>query len=415
MAAGHVIHRLPGSGRAVAAALAAALCLVVAPPARADVFNGRIAFSSDRADPPAGVERAFDIFSMNADGTGVRRLTTNPELDRQSDWSPDGRDLAYSIRKPNATINFEVARMTAAGTGHRQLTTTATGQASSQPAWRPDGKGILFRRSGPGRLVGSIWQMGLLGEAPGLRFQPPHNPLYPSWSPDMRRVSFAAILSPTGDSDRGIFTIEADGSGLKMLFDVAGAYDSAPAWSPDGRRIAFESDADVDGANPERDTEIWTMAADGTDRVQLTHNTAHDEGPAWRPDGKVLAYTSGPDDTHGDIHLMTAAGRHLGRLTSYAGPDESPDWQAIPAPHTARRCGGLVATGPGARDVRAIGPGLRCSQARSLARRWVGAARPARVQGYRADVVDFGGVRRVVLSRGEGPRRRLVAFLYQPG
>ena len=411
MAAGHAIQGPLGRVRA-AAALAVIACLATAPVAPADVFNGRIAFSSERADPPPGAERAFDLFSMNADGTDVRRLTTNPQLDRQGDWSPDARHIAYSIRKPNATVNFEVARMTAAGTGHRRLTTTPDGQASSQPAWRPDGKGIVFRRSGPGRLVGSIWQMGLLGEMPALRFQPPNNPLYPAWSPDMKRVSFAAILSPTGDTDRGIFTIEADGSGPKTVFDIAGAWESAPAWSPDGRRIAFESNADVGGANPERDMEIWTMAADGSGRVQLTRNAVHDEGPAWRPDGKALVYTSGPDATHGDIHLMTAAGRHLRRLTSYAGPDESPDWQAIPAPRTSRRCGDV---GAGARDVRAIGRGLRCPQARALARGWMRSGRAGRVDGYRAVATGFGGMRRVVLTRGAGGTRRLVAFLHQPG
>jgi len=395
-------------------ALMVSICVAVAPAARADVFNGRIAFSSDRAEPPAGVARAFDIFTVNADGTDVRRLTTNPQLDRQSDWSPDGRDLAYSIRKPGATANFEVARMTAAGTEHRQLTTTPEGQSSTQPAWRPDGKGILFRRSGPGLKFGSIWQMGLLGEMPAIRFGPPRNPLYPAWSPDMTRVLFAAILSPTGDADRGIFTMQADGSGPTTLFDVAGAYDSGPAWSPDGRRIAFESNANVDAGNPEGDLEIWTMAADGSDRAQLTRNAAHDEGPAWRPDGRVLAYTSGPDERHGDIHLMTAAGRHLRTLTSYAGPDESPDWQAIPAPHTARRCGGLVARGSGAYDVRAIGRGLGCPAARALARRWTAAGRPSRVGGLRAVATGFGGVRRVVLRGGDGAQRRLVAFLDQP-
>src|SRR5688572_2114967 len=110
-------------------ALVSVLCslgLYLAGPAaaRADVFNGRIGFSSDRAEPPAGVVRSFDIFSMNADGSDVRRLTTNPESDRQSDWSPDGRNLAYSIRRPGATSTFESARMTATGTGYRQLTTS---------------------------------------------------------------------------------------------------------------------------------------------------------------------------------------------------------------------------------------------------------------------------------------------------
>ncbi|MEA2148636.1 MAG: hypothetical protein QOD69_466 [Solirubrobacteraceae bacterium] len=406
------MHRICLLARA-GGAVAAALLLIASAAAQAAPFNGRIAFSSDRAgEPPVGAPRKFDIFSMNADGSDQRRLTTNPAGDRQPDWAPDGTAIAYTIDKPNAAMNFEVARMTAAGTGHRRLTTTPGGEASSQPSWRPDGGGILYRRSGPAG-AGSIWQMGLLGEAPGLRLAPPHVPLYPSWSPDMQRVLFTAILSPAGDSDRAIFAMNADGGGLVTLFDVAGAYDSAPAWSPDGGRIAFESDADVDGGNPEHDMEVWTMAADGSDRVQLTHNALHDEGPAWSPDGRLLAYTSGPDNRHGDIHVMTADGRELRTLTSYAGPDESPDWQAIPAPQTARSCGDLATSGRGGRDVRARGHGLRCPAARALARRWIRAGRPARVRGFRAAVDDFGGVRRVVLSRRDGGKRRVVAFLVQ--
>jgi dipeptidyl aminopeptidase/acylaminoacyl peptidase len=387
-----------------------ALCLAWPAGAAADAFNGRIAFTSFRADPPPGLERSGDIFSMDPDGSGLRRLTTNPALDRQPDWSADGHDIAYTIRKPGSEVNYEVARMTAAGTGQRQLTRSGPGQASSQPSWLPRGRGLLFRRSGPG-LAASIWQMGPLGESPRLRYAPPHPPLYPSWSAGQRRVLFTSILSPTGDSDRGIFTENADGAGLTALFEVPGAFDSAPAWSPDGTRIAFESNADVAGGNPEHDMEVWTMNADGSSPVQLTHNAVHDEGPAWSPDATMLAYTSGPDNEHGDIHVMTASGRHLRQLTSYDGLDESPDWQAIPAPPTDRRCGDAAALG--VHDVRARGNGVTCRQARSLAERWTAAGRPARVRRFRARADDYGGTLRVLLTRGEGDRRRLVAFLLQ--
>jgi TolB protein len=403
------------SRRALLLGTSAALCLAATSPAAgaADVFNGRIAFTSFRVDPPPGQERSGDIFSVNADGTDTRQLTTNPDPDRQPDWSPDGRAIAYSIRKPGERLNYEIARMTASGTGHRRLTTTPEGEASSQPAWLPDGSGILYRRSGTG-VVSSIWQMGALGEGPRLRLAPPQSALYPSASPDSSRLDFAMIRSPTGDTDRAIVVASAVDGSLQTLFDVPGAYDSAPAWSPEGSRIAFESNADVGGANPEGDMEVWTMNADGTGATQLTHNDLHDEGPAWSPDGKLLAYTSGPDNTHGDIHVMTVAGKHVRQLTSYEGVDESPDWQAIPAPHTGRTCGDVAQAGAGAHDVRARGRGLRCGRARALARRWQKARGRGRVGGFAARVTDYGGTRRVVLSRRDGPRRQLVAFLYEP-
>ena len=400
---------LPRYVTALLACALAALGLAPAAAATVDVpFAGRIAFSSVRTDPQG---REFDIFSMNADGSGLRRLTTNPETDRQSDWSPGGRHLAYSIDKPGSPVNFELARMTALGTGHRQLTTTPEGQSSTQPSWLRGGRAILFRRSGRGR-VSSIWQMGPSGERPMVRFAPLHSPLYPSFAPNGRRVLYAAIVSPSGDTDRGIFTQNVDGSGMTALFDVPGAIDSAPAWSPDGERIAFESNADVGGGNPERDMEVWVMDADGGSPMQLTRNAAHDEGPAWSPDGRLLAYTSGPDDRHGDIHVMTAGGRHLRALTADPGADESPDWQAIPAPRSDARCGDADRA---ALDVRRAGSGLRCRDALALARRWVRAGRPRRVGGYAARTTDFGGIRRVLLRRGAGERRALVAFVEQHG
>ena len=69
-------------------------------------------------------------------------------------------------------------------------------------------------------------------------------------------MAFAGIVSPPGDTERGVFAMIGDGSGPVTLLDVAGSYDFAPAWSPDGTKIAFESNADVAGANPDHDR--WT-------------------------------------------------------------------------------------------------------------------------------------------------------------
>ena len=388
----------------VASALAAA-------PAGAVDFAGRIGFTSFRVDPNASLQVGGDIFSMNPDGSDVRRLTTNPELDRQPDWSPGGTQIAYTIRKPGERVNFEVALMSSRGRGHRRLTTSAPGEASSQAAWFPSARGILFRRSGPGR-VASIWQLNRRGMNPMLRFQPPNPPLYPTFSPDEKQILFTAIMSPTGDTDRGIFVVNADGMGLKTLFDVAGAYDSGPAWSRDGR-IAFESNASLPGApNPEGDLEIWTMNADGSGAHPITRNAVHDEGPAWAPDGSDrIAFSSGADNEHLDIFVMDIDGDRRRQLTTFAGLDESPDWQPIPAPKTSRRCGDIESKG--VYDLRTYGLGCLQSVFR-LVQRWRKHPTAASIGAFKIKYTDFGGTQRVVWAGREQGRRRVVAFLFQP-
>ena len=140
---------------------------------------------------------------MNPDGSDLRQLTDNPADDAQSDWAPDGRDIVYRIRKPGFTINFEVARMTAAGAGPRRLTFT-TGRAVVEPAGVVPGQDrdpVPLQRPATSP---SIWQMGPLGEDPVLRYDPPARQWYPSLSPDMSKVLFATTISPTGDTDRGV-------------------------------------------------------------------------------------------------------------------------------------------------------------------------------------------------------------------
>ena len=136
----------------------------------------------------------------------------------------------------------------------------------------------------------------------------------------------------------------------------------------------------------------------------------------------MLAYSSGADDLHLDVNVMTTSGVHLRQLTDYEGRDESPDWQAIPAPDTDRRCGDLVTTGTGARDIRAS-EGLSCKKALKLAARWSASGqpgdRPHKVERFDAEAEDFGGLWRVVLTR-RGDREdksgddELAAFVFQP-
>ena len=78
-----------------------------------------------------------EIYVMNADGSGQRRLTRNTVGDRHPVWSPDGRRIAFES-------NWQVNVMNADGSGQRRL--TRNGGRNFAPAWSPDGQQIAFER-----------------------------------------------------------------------------------------------------------------------------------------------------------------------------------------------------------------------------------------------------------------------------
>lgn len=388
----------------LAAPLVGAVLLLFSPPSAAgDVFNGRIAFVSVRDGGD------FDIFTTTPAGDDVRLLTKdNIRNDHQPDWHPSGTALAF---RAEVARRFQVWRMGAEGQEQTPIVALVPPREASQPSWFPDSSGLLLRRSGrgPGDLfAGAVYRAGPGGENPAEFFSFSGRQFYPSWSPQMTKVLIAMTMSEPVDTDRGIFTVDPVTLAATQVFDLPGVFDSAPAWAPDGRRIAFESDGDPLGLNPEHDREIFVMKADGTGVTQLTRNDVRDEGPAWAPDGTQIAYTSGPDNTHGDINVMTDYGVHLRRLTEFEGADESPDWQAIPAAETDRRCGD---TAP-ATDVRAAGRGMPCGKARRLAERWSERGMPPAINRFNVRVDDFGGTLRVELERSKRHKHQLVTFLH---
>ena len=305
--------------------LAGAICLAsTAPAAAAEPVNGRIVYTSFESspDPAAG-----DIWTMNGDGSGKVQAVFDPQYDAQPDWSPDGTRIAFRNRRANrfesAIVDFRVLDH-AGRPVVRDIPPAPDGTQTTQPTWRPDGQGLLYRRTTTAPPTRSdIWVM----DADGTNRRPvvvlPEDQFYPSFSPDMRTVLFSSVQ---GTNRRNIQAMDVATGTVRTLFDHSPeSYDSAPAWSPDGRHIAFESNLDGD-------MEIFVMDADGANVRRLTDNAVHDEGPAWSPDGTRIAFSSGADPLRLDIWTMAADGSDARAITTYPGREESPDWGRNPGP-----------------------------------------------------------------------------------
>jgi TolB protein len=68
-----------------------------------------------------GTARGSEIFLMNADGTGVKRLTDGPGRNDLPEWSPDGNKIAFISQRDG---NRELYVMNADGTSETRLTKT---------------------------------------------------------------------------------------------------------------------------------------------------------------------------------------------------------------------------------------------------------------------------------------------------
>ena len=169
----------------------------------------RIAFVSNRAGP-------FDVYVMNADGSGQTRLTFEVVDAHHPAWSPDGTRIAFDGNNPSQ----DIVVVNANGSGRHIV--AGGDNIQNGPAWTADGARIVFRDFSQGTGLSSVAADGT-GRAPLIA-----DAAQPDVSPDGARVAFV----------RGgqVWTAGIDGAGAAPSTTLGGA---APAFSPDGALIVY--------------------------------------------------------------------------------------------------------------------------------------------------------------------------------
>jgi Tol biopolymer transport system component len=269
--------------------------------------------------------RGDAIWTMRRDGSEQRQVTKPPlrskrpavvwANDSSPAWSADGRAVHFSrsvFKNVSGGFSFRgmsIFSVRADGSGLRQLTKaepTEDGHCHDNPAPSPDGRFVAFANTGrcshgdSGDILAVDLrgrQVPILGHFPGVTMS--GGKVWwsvvgsdPAWSPDGRRLAFAVLdLSGNGPSAyarSGIWLARVDGSQARRVFDASGSvpgipwpsgWPSAPAWSPDGSWLAFVSDVSL----PSRYAgEIFVAESDGSGLRTLTRTKTIDESdPAW--------------------------------------------------------------------------------------------------------------------------------------
>ena len=212
----------------------------------------RIAFASQRSS-------SFDVYVMNADGTGTRRLTSGKGNDSHPTWSPDGRRLVFDR-------DGDIFAMNADGTDVTRISDVTA--AEGEPSWSPDGKWIAYVRRTPGTASRELWLMRPDGSRRRALTARNATVATPAWSPDSSRVVFA---SNEGGEIYKLYTIGVDGKGLRSVAPTA-SDNFEPSWSPDGQTIAYFED----GA-------IWMVELGGGEPERITDSANNDSSPVWNP------------------------------------------------------------------------------------------------------------------------------------
>ncbi len=200
---------------------------------------GQLAFASNRDGLP-------QVYIMNVDGTGVRKVTNLSDGACQPAWSPTGSQLAF------------------------------TSPCRSNRSQYPGSSVWIINTDGTG--------LRILASAPGGDFDP-------AWSPTGDKVAFTSLE----DGRPQIYVMNLDGSGRTNLSDNR-ASDSDPSWSVSGSQIVFTSVRN-------KVAEVWIMPSSGGAPVRFSRSgEREDSQPSWSPDGKYLAF----DQVVGGVSRLVA-------------------------------------------------------------------------------------------------------------
>ena len=333
--------------------------------------GGMLAFSSDRgggfpkADGRWEHVHPASVYVMDADGTGVRRISPPGQLGGSPKWSADGRrivyyelDVAASFRARRLSLQPGVhSRIVSVDVATGERTEHAAGQglklspqfldsnrvgwlaksgrqvalafssgaAGSEgdignPSWSHDGQRVVYQH-GPVETIAAPRAPGEVIAASDPRYELVYASGFPAVSPDGRRLVVSERTGRGRPDDRtGLAVWNTDGTEPRRIFRGEGSV-LAPQWSADGEWIVFGVGNYFLART--RPAHLMMVRADGADSRVLTTGEGNAGFPSFSPDGTEVVYRYWSDKA-GGLRVVTLKDGAVRTLTT--GYDNFPVW-----------------------------------------------------------------------------------------
>jgi dipeptidyl aminopeptidase/acylaminoacyl peptidase len=246
-------------------------------------------------------DQTSDLWLAPADGTAApRRLTSTKASESGVTWSADSRRIAFSTKREGDEAN-QIYTLDLAGGGEAtRVTSISTGATS--PAWRPDGRAILFVSLVYPNAPDDAANKKAAAERKDQKYKVRAYDSFPvrywdRWLDDRQVHIFVQSLeSDSTPKDLLAGTKLAQNPGFSgRRLDAGEELDAV--WAPDGASIVFAATTNRTSAAFEAvHTQLYHVAAGGGEPRALTHDKISYEHPKFRPDGRAIYFTSNADE-----------------------------------------------------------------------------------------------------------------------
>lgn len=323
-----------------------------------------IAFVSTRNGPGGMPDGPENVWLVNADGTGLRQLTTEGNRTHPT-WSPDGTKVAYNSGAGIWQVVVETDEVTQIAKSYR---------GGFDPDWhRTDATKMLcwFRTSKHDNDIVLINPQTCRTARSGHKIVVVRegDDLCPRWSPDGSRIAFIGETKDPngGESTWHLMTMLADGTGIQTYCEVS-EWAAGLSWFPDGSKVLIDG-GKVCQLSTQQVTDLFgepigepDISRDGL-RVTYADST---------PEGQFLFVRN--IDGSGLVQITDASGGHQARVPAQGKPQVASRAGETGGQPTTRGTAALTASSasrdnrPGNRGKVAIGGGVGIGLAAILAK-----------------------------------------------